>query len=196
METADSTSSSLLSRVKARDPQAWQRLAELYGPLVYQWCRRCEVAPEDAADLVQDVFDTVAGHVGEFAYRRPGDSFRAWVRTVTLNRVRDHFRRLRHQVEAKGGTDAQRRLLEIPDRASLPAHDGPFQDALWQRVLDAVRAEFEDRTWQAFWQVVIDGRAPADVAADLGMTLGAVYKAKARILRRVRVELEGLDAAE
>jgi RNA polymerase sigma-70 factor (ECF subfamily) len=59
--------------------------------------------------------------------------------------------------------------------------------------LDAVRAEFEDRTWWAFWQVVIDGRTPA---ADLGMTLGAVYKAKARVLRRVRVELEGLDAAE
>ncbi len=38
-ETSSSTSTSLLRRVKARDPDAWQRLVNLYGPLVYRWAR-------------------------------------------------------------------------------------------------------------------------------------------------------------
>jgi RNA polymerase sigma-70 factor, ECF subfamily len=52
-----------------------------------------------------------------------------------------------------------------------------------------VRAQFEDRTWQAFWKVVIEETSPAEVARDLGMTALAVRQAKSRILRRLKLEL-------
>lgn len=52
-----------------------------------------------------------------------------------------------------------------------------------------VRSEFEDRTWQAFWRVAVEGHATAEVAADLGITANAVRQAKSRVLRRLRQEL-------
>jgi RNA polymerase sigma-70 factor (ECF subfamily) len=45
---------------------------------------------------------------------------------------------------------------------------------------------FEERSWQAFWRVVVEGQRLADVAAELGLTRNAVYIAKSRILRRLR----------
>ena len=58
--------------------------------------------------------------------------------------------------------------------------------------LDLVRAEFEDRTWEAFRRVAIERQSPARVAVELGMSIQAVYKAKSRVLRRLRQELDGL----
>ena len=59
------------------------------------------------------------------------------------------------------------------------------------RALQSIRAEFEKRTWQAFWQTTVEGRLPADVAADLGITRSTVYSAKSRVLQRLRDELDG-----
>src|SRR5262245_48996096 len=117
MGQTQATSLSLLARVQARQADAWGRLVELYAPLVYHWCGRCGLAAEDAADVSQEVFRSVAEHVGGFRKQRAGDSFRGWLRTITRNKVRDHFRRRQHQPQAPGGTDAQIRLLAVPDQA-------------------------------------------------------------------------------
>jgi RNA polymerase sigma-70 factor (ECF subfamily) len=55
-----------------------------------------------------------------------------------------------------------------------------------------IRGEFEPRTWQAFWLTAVEARSPGDVAAELGMTAGAVRVAKSRVLKRLREELRGL----
>lgn len=189
------TSTSLLRRVKAHAPEAWQRLADLYGPMVYGWCRRSGLQGEDAADIVQEVFSAVATHVAGFRGQRRQGSFRAWLRTITRNKIRDAIRRERHRLGAQGGTSAQQRLLQAPQPPDPPSQSEPpeVEDALWRRGLELVRAEFEDRSWRAFWRVAVDGRSPAEVADELGMTLHAVYKAKSRILRRLRQELSDLE---
>ena len=100
--------------MKAHDQDAWQRLVKLYGPLVYQACRRAGLQPTDASGVFQEVFQAVAMHIAGFRRDRPGDTFRGWLLTITQNKIRDHFRRLGTQPEAIGGTDAHRRLLELP----------------------------------------------------------------------------------
>jgi RNA polymerase sigma-70 factor (ECF subfamily) len=55
-----------------------------------------------------------------------------------------------------------------------------------------IRAEFEARTWEAFWRVSVDGQSPSDVASDLGMSVAAIYKAKSRVLARFREVLREL----
>ena len=57
--------------------------------------------------------------------------------------------------------------------------------------MDAVRATCEERTWQAFWQVVMEDRSPAEVGRELRMTVGAIYIAKSRVLKRLRDALSG-----
>jgi RNA polymerase sigma-70 factor (ECF subfamily) len=189
-----SISSSLLERVRARRPEAWERLVELCGPLVYRWCRLAGVLSDDAPDVVQEVFAAVAVKIGTFRRDRPGDSFRAWLAGITRHKIADHFRRRQDLPDAKGGTEAQQRLQQVPElvepgsRSSSPGQDG----LLPRRALELIRAEFENRTWEAFWRTAVDGRRPADVAEELGMSVMAVYKAKSRVLRRLRQELGDL----
>jgi RNA polymerase sigma-70 factor (ECF subfamily) len=191
---ASSVSSTLLERVKARRPEAWERLVDLLGPVVYRWCRQSGIGREDAADVVQEVFSSVAAHVGDFRRESPGDSFTAWLATITRNKIRDHFRRRQGRPEARGGTDAQLQFRQIPELPELSQQSNGTWAAglLSRRALDLVRAEFENRTWEAFWRTTVDGQCPADVAQDLGLTLNAVYKAKSRVLRRLRRELGDL----
>ena len=192
---SSSTSPSLLHRVKAENPEAWQRLVNLYGPLVYHWCRSSGLKGEDTADVVQEVFCSVASGIAEFHGGDHRGSFRAWLRTITRNTIHDLFRRKHRQPEAKGGTVAQQQFLEVPQPpvASELSEPPEAEDALWRRAVEFVRAEFEDRTWQAFWRVAVDGQRPAAVAEELSTTVHAVYKAKSRVLRRVRQELADLD---
>jgi RNA polymerase sigma-70 factor (ECF subfamily) len=186
-----SVSSTLLERVKARRPEAWQRLVDLFGPVVYRWCRQSGVGREDAADVVQEVFSSVAAHVGDFHRESPGDSFTAWLATITRNKIRDWFRRRQGRPEARGGTDAQQQFMQIPELSEQSG--GTWASgSLTRRALDLVRTEFENRTWEAFWRTAVQRQCPADVADDLGVTVNAVYKAKSRVLRRLRRELGDL----
>ena len=191
-----SISSTLLDRVRAQRPEAWERLVDLYGPVVYRWCRQSALGPEDAADVVQEVFTAVAAHVDQFRRDRPGDSFGGWLHSITRNKIRDVYRRRQGKPEARGGTDARQQLAEIggptePSDPSAACEDG-LDAWLSRRGLELVRAEFENRTWEAFWRTAVEGHAPAHVAEDLGMSVQAVYKAKSRVLRRLRQELGGL----
>jgi RNA polymerase sigma-70 factor (ECF subfamily) len=190
-----STSSSLLERVKAQDPEAWQRLVELYGPLIYQWVRHCGLQAEDAADVGQEVLAAVARRVATFRRDRPGDTFRGWLWTITQNKARDHFRRLHGQAQAQGGTTAQDRLAQVPDDDPIgpsAAGSAAAENPLHRKAMEIVRGQVEERTWQAFWLVAAEDRDPADVAQHLGMTLQQVYDAKYRVRRRMRRELDDL----
>ena len=191
---SESMSSSLLDGVKAQDAAAWRRMVDLYGPLVYWWCRKSGLQPEDAADVVQEVFMAVGTHVAQFRRKRPKDSFRGWLATITRNKIRDYFRRLAYRPQAKGG-DVLRWLLEIPEPQephSAENHPDPAECLLPDYALEPVRLEFEDRTWQAFWRVAVEGQFPANVASDLGVSVHSVYKAKSRVLHRLRREFGDL----
>jgi len=211
-----SISSTLLESAKARRPEAWRRLVDLYGQVVYGWCRKSGLGAEDAADAVQEVFSAVSRHLGDFRREKSGDSFTGWLSTITRSKVCDHFRRTAAAVQAEGGTKAHRRMQGVaqPEQRSAeaePEGDSPFfrsaknatvpadfdlheaERILSRRAAELVRAEFEPKTWQAWWNTAVEGRQTADVAAELGMTPAAVYKAKSRVLLRLRQELAGLN---
>jgi RNA polymerase sigma-70 factor (ECF subfamily) len=186
-----STASSLLKGLRGQAPGAWDRLFGLYSPVVYHWACRAGLQSADAADVVQEVFRSVVTNLPGFRRERPGDSFRGWLWTITQNKIRDLHRRGIHRVEAVGGTDAQQILMQVPQDSSSGSGDA-FRTSGDPRLIHAlgqIRLEFEDRTWRAFWGVVVEGRTAADVAAALGMSANAVYVARSRILRRLRDEL-------
>jgi RNA polymerase sigma-70 factor, ECF subfamily len=189
------TSSSLLARVKIRAPGAWERFVDVYAPLIYRWCRRMGVRADDAPDVLQEVFLAVANHIDQFHRDQPGDTFRGWLSTITRNKIQDYFRSEKHQARACGGSSANERLCRVPDRLpSIAEADPSFADdaALAQRVVELIRPEVEERTWRAFWRLAVDRQPGFDVAAELGMSLRAVYQAKYRVLQRIHQELDDL----
>jgi RNA polymerase sigma-70 factor (ECF subfamily) len=192
-----STSRSLLADAKLADPAAWERLAKLYAPLVAFWCRRWGVTDQDVVDVMQEVFSAVASHLHGFRKERAGDTFRGWLLTIARNKTRDYFRRRGEEPCAAGGTEASLRLQQLADPHIeidlASAGDDVIIDGVLGQALESIRGEFHERTWRAFWGVVVEGRAVADVAADLDMRPGTVRVAKSRVLLRLRNELGDID---
>ncbi len=170
---------------------AWDRMTLLYTPLVYFWCRKQYVPEQDIPDVVQDVFRTVAANITKFRKDRPGDTFRGWLRTIVRTRSADYFRKQQHQPMASGGSEAQHRFTQLSDGISDESEsaEDQVQHALFLRALELVRADFQDKTWKAFWRVVVDGRTPKEAAEELSMQPGAVRVAKSRVLQRLRRDL-------
>ena len=181
---------SLLERARADDPEAWCRLVQMYRPLVLYWCGRGRVRPDDAEDVAQGVFAAAAKGLAGFRRDRPGDTFRGWLRAVTRNQVLLHFRRDHGRARAEGGSDAWQALQVVADPLAEPDRDEETEvGQLYRRAVEQVRGAFEDRTWQAFWLTVIEGRTPAALAGELGMTPAAIRQAKSRVLRRLKQEM-------
>lgn len=195
MRNDESTSTTLLARVKGGDEDAWRRVIRLYGPLVLYWCRRSGLQEADRQDVFQEVFGAAARSISRFRRERSSGGFRCWLRKITENKLRDRFRKRLAQGVPTGGTTAYQQLLEIPGEASLTA-DGPVdseENLLLRQALRLVRDEFVPRTWQAFWRSAADGISTAVVADQLNMTPAAVRKAKSRVLQRLREELGDLE---
>jgi len=193
MGSLGSTSSSLIRRVKQRDAEAWRRLVRIYGPVVFLWSRHANLHAHDAADVVQETFLAVSNYVAEFCRDRPQDSFRGWLWTIARNKIRDHYRHQQNAAMAQGGTSAQRALAQLPEGISEESALGQrLLGVAEQRAIELIRAEFEERTWKAFWLTAVEGRQAAEVGAELGMTKRAVRQAKYRVVRRLREELDGL----
>jgi RNA polymerase sigma-70 factor (ECF subfamily) len=183
------TPPSLLERVRlAEDHHAWQEFIDLYSPLIYTWAIRMGLQASDAADLMQDVFVTLLRKMPEFRYQ-PGGSFRGWLRTVVVNHWRDARRR--RLVDLPEGEEPLPDELTIPDTAAR-VWEEEYHQHLVGRALELMKGHFQPSTWQACWQVVVEGRPPADVAAELGLSVPAIYTAKSRVLHRLRQELEGM----
>lgn len=184
------TSASLLEAAKLHDQAAWQRLVELYGPLVFHWCQRAGLSPDDAADVVQDVFRAVAANLERFERSSRSGSFRGWLVTITTNKIRDFGRRRIHQPPPVGGSEYQHFLRQLPDDLDTGETRTAGDMLLVRQAIEGVSAEFEPRTWQAFWKTVVESRPTDDVGQELGMSAVAVRKARSRVLRRLREVLE------
>ena len=108
-----------------------------------RWCSTGAVArglrEADAADVVQDVFQAVATHLGAFRKRGEADTFRGWLRTIAENKIRDHFRQAGREADAVGGTEAQHRLAQVPAPAAAgdASRDDDWDGPFFRRVLDA-----------------------------------------------------------
>jgi RNA polymerase sigma-70 factor (ECF subfamily) len=195
-----STSPSLIEQARHGDAEAWRRLCEIYSPLVYGWVRKAGLQPDDAADVVQEVFRIVANSIERFRHDRPQDSFRGWLLTITRNEVRGWLRRRAKLVDvAEGGSTALGRMQQVPadhhGEESLAALDHPSADnaaerEVMRRAADLVKQDFEPQTWQAFWRTVVEERPATEVAAELSMTSNAVRQAKFRVLARLRRTIE------
>jgi RNA polymerase sigma-70 factor, ECF subfamily len=176
------------------DPAGWSRLVVTFAPIVYRWCRRSGIRESDAPDVMQEVFATVARGIIHFEQRQEQGSFRAWLATITRSRVRDFLRKnARHQTP-EGGTAALEQLQSVPDELDSTICSEGIASPVARRVMEIVRADFEEVTWQAFWMTTIESLAPSIVAERLQLSLASVYQARTRVLRKLRQRLLELDA--
>jgi RNA polymerase sigma-70 factor, ECF subfamily len=190
------TSISLLDRLKAARPDAsdWNRLQGIYLPLISRWLGRVPGLGTEADDLAQEVFVVVIREIPRFQRQREG-SFRAWLRQVTVNKVRT-YRRKRHRRPMVGvdATDGFLNSLADPGGDLAREWDLDHDRHVFEKLLAVVQPDFSATTWEAFRRFAVDGLPAATVAEETGLSVNAVLQAKSRILKRLREEAGDLLA--
>lgn len=184
------TSVSLLDRLKSARPDAsdWDRARDIYLPLILGWIGRVPGLGDEAKDLSQEVIVVLLREIPRFDRRREG-SFRAWLRQVTVNKVRTWRRqRLRRPSVGLDPADGFLERLADPDGDLAREWDKEHDRHVTQKLLAAVRPDFSASTWEAFQKVALDGLPAAIVSQELGISENAVIRAKSRILKRLREE--------
>ncbi len=185
------TSLSLLNRLRVAAPDApdWRRLHNIYFPLIQAWLRRVPGIDNDADDLAQEVLIILVRELPKFDRRRDG-AFRAWLRQITVNRVRTLRKARARLPKVGGGDEVDAHLDQLKDSTSnLSAQwDQEHDHHVMQKLLAIVQPDFDAKTWLAFTRFALDGAAAAEVAQELSMTVNAVVLAKFRVLKRLREE--------
>jgi RNA polymerase sigma factor (sigma-70 family) len=188
------TSVSLLDRLRdSPDAASWQRLVDLYTPLIQGWLRRQGLQPADADDLSQDILAVLVRDLPGFHRQRTG-AFRSWLRTITVNRLRNFWRAQQARPAATGDSDLASRLEELEDPHSELSRiwDQEHDQHIMRRAMELIESEFAPSTWKAFRRQVVEGASVDTVAAELGLSANAVVIAKSRVLGRLRDEVRGL----
>jgi RNA polymerase sigma-70 factor (ECF subfamily) len=189
------TSASLLERLRAQpDGDAWQRLVGVYTPLLRHWLGGYGLQPSDIDDLTQEVLAVLVRELPQFQHNQRPGAFRAWLRGITVNRLRGLWRARNQPARASGDSDVARQLEQLEDPHSRLSQlwDAEHDRHVMARLLALIEPEFPPNSWQAFKRHVRDGVVAAEVAAELGVTVNVVLLAKSRILRRLRQEARGI----
>lgn len=188
------TRATLLQRLKADGTAgeiAWDEFYALYSPIIACFARARGVRREDIDELVQDIVSGFFSVQPRFVYDPSKGRFRAYLMACVANAVRSRLRRNANQPTKAGGQQA----------ADESSSDETDWDAAWkQATLDAAIAKLrehyrDNQTFQAFEAVVIRGQSPDAVAAALGLSRDSIYQAKARLLAKLRLELDAVEQA-
>jgi RNA polymerase sigma-70 factor (ECF subfamily) len=189
------TSLSLLHRLRhAPESESWNRLVEVYMPLIRAWLRKYDVQETDADDLVQEVLLAVSKDLGKFEHGGQPGAFRGWLKAILVNRLRNFWRVRKRRPKTTGESHIDERLadLENPTSELSRLWDQEHDQYVLRQLLALVKPHFAPNTWTAFCRVALEGQRPRDVALELQISLNAVVIAKSRVLSRLRQEAEGL----
>jgi len=189
------TSVSLLDRLHQQpEAEAWQRLVDLYTPLLRHWLARYSLQEPDRDDLVQEVLAVVVRKLPEFRHNQQRGAFRSWLRTILVNCLHEFWRAGWSRAAAAGGSEFLQSIheLEDPNSGLSRLWDHEHDQQVVRRALELIEPEFKPKTWQAFRGQVFGGESARVLAANLGISVNAAVIAKSRVLHRLRQELREL----
>jgi RNA polymerase sigma-70 factor (ECF subfamily) len=197
MEDAPVTRASLLVRLRdGQDREAWQQFVQVYAALIYNFARKRGLQDADAADLMQDVLRSVASAAGRLEYDPRKGSFRGWLYTITRNKIYSFLDGNRRRPRGIGGSGSHELLEEQASRddGTQDQWDREYERRLFAWAADRVKGEFQETTWRAFWLTAVEDKSAKEAGQLLGLSVGAVYVAKSRVLARLRVEIDQVQA--
>jgi RNA polymerase sigma factor (sigma-70 family) len=191
MVQAPGTRPSLLVRLRDnQDREAWAEFVELYAPMIYGLARRRGLQDADAADLTQEVLRCVSEAFKTWNYDSRRGRFRGWLYTVTRNRLHDFLACRARREQAGGDSRTQALLGELPaPDAEEASWEREYRQQVFHQAAERVREAFNEASWRAFWLTAVEGKSGEETARVLGLSVGAVYVARSRILARLKQQI-------
>ena len=194
MNFANSTRASLVARLGDHDDrEAWAQFVEIYGPLIYRYGRKQGLQDADAADLAQDVLREISKSIVHFRYDPSVGRFRSWLFLIARRVLSRRFETMKRNARGTGDSSVLEQLQQLPEQEAEDVWELEYRKHLFRWATEQIQSEFAETTWSAFWSTAVTGDKPAIVAASLGMSVGAVYVAKNRVLKRLREKIADVD---
>lgn len=188
--------------VQIKDPSnrhAWGKFVDLYRPVIHRIALARGLQDADAQDLTQHVFMAVAASIGRWEKSTESTRFRHWLRRVTRNAILNAISR-RPPDQATGTSSYQNIVTEIPERADHSLDDETdslieleYRRELYLRAAAFVRTDVDPITWQAFERTVIGGISNAQAAQELSKSIGTIYAARSRVMKRLRTAIAEIE---
>jgi RNA polymerase sigma factor (sigma-70 family) len=176
---------------------AWQEFVKLYGPVIYGFARKRGLQDADAADLMQDVMRSVSAAIGRLDYDRKQGTFRGWLFTITRNKIFNFLSARRIRPQGTGDSATNRILNSHPDGEDGSATwEMEYQRRLASLAMEQIKGEFLETTWRAILLTAVEGVSAADASKQVGLSAGAIYVAKSRVLARLKEVVETMRREE
>jgi RNA polymerase sigma-70 factor (ECF subfamily) len=196
MPLTPETRLSLIRRLQSgTDVNAWTEFSDIYRPVIVRLALSKGLQAADAEDLAQKVLLAISRHIAGWKPDPKRGRFRTWLQKIVRNATLNALSRIPKDA-APGGTTAMRSLADLPQRDDV-AFDVEWKRQTLNWAAGQIRQEFEPATWDAFWLTAVEGESPTAAATQTGKSLGAVYIARTRIMKRIRETVdELLDTGE
>ena len=192
------TSVTLLGRLRQdpKDEAAWTDFVARYQPIILQWCRGWRLQEPDANDVTQAVLLRLSRLMATFVYE-PSRSFRGWLKTLSHHAWRDLVDERKRAGTGSGDNRMREFFANLEAGDDLVHHlEEEFRRELMEQAMALVRLRVAERTWDAFRLTAIEGRSGAETAAQVGMKVARVYKAKSEVKEMIRQEIRKLEEFE
>ena len=189
------TSASMLLRLRADgtlDRQVgWNDFSKMYGSVIAGFARNAGAKPQEVDDILQDVMLGFFKQSRVFEYDPAKGRFRGYLKRITLNAIRDRYRRKRPSVGLPESYDPPAGESELN-----AAWDREWTEHLLRRALEKVKINIQPKTLEAFERYGVRGEPVASVAKDLDMSEASIRHAKMRVLDQMRQEIAIMRADE
>ncbi|MEM8709482.1 MAG: sigma-70 family RNA polymerase sigma factor [Planctomycetota bacterium] len=203
MSDFPATRQSLLLELARRSDAAWSEFLEVYEATIYRRCRALGLQDADARDVTQEVLAAVHQRIPTWDYDASRGSFRGWLlrtaRNISVDRIADRARpehatggsQMEHCLDASMAAQSQAQRSGVGSDADEFSEEFRRTTLAW--ALEKVRGEVRELTWRAFVGTTLEGRGAAEVAEELGASLGSVYTAKCRVVARIQARVAELE---
>jgi len=175
------------------DEATWARFFELYYPAMVAFATRVG-ACESAEDVVQNVLVKLVDVLKHGRYeRRPGSSFRGYLKTMIRNALNDLYRR----EKARGlGRKIELDEAVAEDLASSDRGVGEIMDEQWAKACHeaAVRHVLEKsaislQNKAIYRAYVLEDRPIGEVAKEFGVPKNTVSQTKTRVEQAISAKM-------
>ncbi len=197
------TRESLIIQIK--DPSnrdAWGQFVDIYRPVIHRIAVARGMQDTDAQDLTQQVLFSVASSIGRWEKGREATRFRHWLRRVARNAIINALTR-RPLDQATGTSSVYDLLNKYPDedRSQQDSEtdsliDLEYRREVYLRAASFVRNDIDTATWQAFEMTVIGGISNDAAAQELGKSIGTIYAARSRVMKRLRAAVAEIEESQ
>lgn len=180
------TTETLLKGLAEGNEGRWARFYRDYAPFLEDFAsRKFPLAHEDAEEIVSDTLIDIAKMMPTYQYdKTKKGAFHSLLAKIAQNKAIDRLRKLKRTAEE----------LEKFAAEPITISEEDWRREIYNAALRRVMADasIQESTKIAFRRHVQLGEPAAEVAADLGLEVNALYQIKNRMKERIAAEVEKL----